>query len=154
MSDINPGIGLLYIELVKGVPAIFGHFLTTLPAIHSMMCLKVKGFCSDGFAQRAITYSAALLARILVLIYYSVLLVGPEVVCVGSRSEASGIAKVGAKLVMAVSNAKVKTPLFLYVHLIMFLLLYIRNVKWSGLGQACQASPSLDLYTVKSWRDI
>ncbi|KAF5936942.1 hypothetical protein HYC85_024448 [Camellia sinensis] len=32
-----PGIGLLYNELVKGVPAIFGHFLTTLPAVHSMI---------------------------------------------------------------------------------------------------------------------
>ncbi|KAK9134277.1 hypothetical protein Syun_013607 [Stephania yunnanensis] len=38
-----PGIGLLYNELVKGVPAIFGHFLTTLPAVHSMIifvCIK------------------------------------------------------------------------------------------------------------------
>lgn len=38
-----PGIGVLYNELVKGVPAIFGHFLTTLPAIHSMVifvCIK------------------------------------------------------------------------------------------------------------------
>ncbi|XP_062077124.1 potassium transporter 7-like [Humulus lupulus] len=38
-----PGIGLLYNELVKGIPAIFGHFLTTLPAIHSMVifvCIK------------------------------------------------------------------------------------------------------------------
>ncbi|XP_042494838.1 potassium transporter 7-like [Macadamia integrifolia] len=38
-----PGIGLLYNELVKGTPAIFGHFLTTLPAIHSMIifvCIK------------------------------------------------------------------------------------------------------------------
>jgi K+ transporter len=38
-----PGIGLLYNELVRGVPAIFGHFLTTLPAIHSMVifvCIK------------------------------------------------------------------------------------------------------------------
>ncbi|XP_010546339.1 PREDICTED: potassium transporter 7 [Tarenaya hassleriana] len=38
-----PGIGLLYNELVKGVPAIFGHFLATLPAIHSMVifvCIK------------------------------------------------------------------------------------------------------------------
>ena len=37
------GIGLLYNELVKGIPAIFGHFLTTLPAIHSMVifvCIK------------------------------------------------------------------------------------------------------------------
>ncbi|XP_057749882.1 potassium transporter 7-like [Arachis stenosperma] len=32
-----PGIGLLYNELVKGIPGIFGHFLTTLPAIHSMI---------------------------------------------------------------------------------------------------------------------
>ena len=32
-----PRIGLLYNELVKGIPAIFGHFLTTLPAIHSMI---------------------------------------------------------------------------------------------------------------------
>ncbi|KAL1534334.1 Potassium transporter 7 [Salvia divinorum] len=38
-----PGIGLIYNELAKGVPAIFGHFLTTLPAVHSMMifvCIK------------------------------------------------------------------------------------------------------------------
>lgn len=38
-----PGIGLLYNELARGVPAIFGHFLTTLPAIHSMIifvCVK------------------------------------------------------------------------------------------------------------------
>ena len=32
-----PRIGLLYNELVKGIPAIFGHFLTTLPEIHSMI---------------------------------------------------------------------------------------------------------------------
>ncbi|KAI4299092.1 hypothetical protein L6164_032583 [Bauhinia variegata] len=32
-----PGIGLVYNELVKGIPGIFGHFLTTLPAIHSMI---------------------------------------------------------------------------------------------------------------------
>ncbi|XP_038987770.1 probable potassium transporter 14 isoform X2 [Phoenix dactylifera] len=38
-----PGIGLVYNELVKGIPAILGHFLTTLPAIHSMIifvCIK------------------------------------------------------------------------------------------------------------------
>ncbi|KAG8364136.1 hypothetical protein BUALT_Bualt19G0095400 [Buddleja alternifolia] len=38
-----PGIGLLYNELAKGAPAIFGHFLTTLPAVHSMIifvCIK------------------------------------------------------------------------------------------------------------------
>ncbi|KAF0889544.1 hypothetical protein E2562_026958 [Oryza meyeriana var. granulata] len=38
-----PGIGLLYNELVRGVPAIFGQFLATMPAIHSMIifvCIK------------------------------------------------------------------------------------------------------------------
>ncbi|RCV13182.1 hypothetical protein SETIT_2G327100v2 [Setaria italica] len=38
-----PGIGLLYNELVRGVPSIFSHFLTTLPAMHSMIifvCIK------------------------------------------------------------------------------------------------------------------
>lgn len=38
-----PGIGLVYNELAKGIPAIFGHFLTTLPAVHSMIifvCIK------------------------------------------------------------------------------------------------------------------
>ncbi|KAL3515539.1 hypothetical protein ACH5RR_022441 [Cinchona calisaya] len=38
-----PGIGLLYNELAKGIPAIFGHFLTALPAVHSMIifvCIK------------------------------------------------------------------------------------------------------------------
>ncbi|KAF5820973.1 putative potassium transporter [Helianthus annuus] len=37
------GIGLFYNELMKGVPGIFGHFLTTLPAVHSMiisLCIK------------------------------------------------------------------------------------------------------------------
>ncbi|KAG6516974.1 potassium transporter 7-like isoform X1 [Zingiber officinale] len=32
-----PGIGLVYNETVKGIPGIFGHFLTTLPAVHSMI---------------------------------------------------------------------------------------------------------------------
>ncbi|XP_054801619.1 potassium transporter 7-like isoform X2 [Prosopis cineraria] len=38
-----PGIGLIYNELAKGIPSIFRHFLTTLPAIHSMIifvCVK------------------------------------------------------------------------------------------------------------------
>lgn len=38
-----PGIGLVYNELVRGIPANFGHFLTSLPAIHSMIifvCIK------------------------------------------------------------------------------------------------------------------
>ncbi|KAF7803718.1 potassium transporter 7 [Senna tora] len=38
-----PGIGLIYNELAKGIPAILGHFLTTLPAIHSVIifvCIK------------------------------------------------------------------------------------------------------------------
>uniref|UniRef100_A0A1D1XR97 Potassium transporter n=1 Tax=Anthurium amnicola TaxID=1678845 RepID=A0A1D1XR97_9ARAE len=32
-----PGVGLLYTELTHGVPAIFQHFLTNLPAIHSVL---------------------------------------------------------------------------------------------------------------------
>ncbi|XP_071715334.1 potassium transporter 7-like [Rutidosis leptorrhynchoides] len=38
-----PGIGLLYNELANGVPTIFGQFLATLPAVHSMIifvCIK------------------------------------------------------------------------------------------------------------------
>lgn len=38
-----PGIGLLYNELVQGVPSIFGRFLLDLPAIHStivFVCIK------------------------------------------------------------------------------------------------------------------
>ncbi|XP_065874405.1 putative potassium transporter 12 [Euphorbia lathyris] len=38
-----PGIGLLYNELVHGVPSIFGQFLLSLPAIHStivFVCIK------------------------------------------------------------------------------------------------------------------
>ncbi|XP_011654502.1 putative potassium transporter 12 [Cucumis sativus] len=38
-----PGIGLLYNDLVQGIPAIFGQFLLTLPAIHStivFVCIK------------------------------------------------------------------------------------------------------------------
>lgn len=38
-----PGIGLLYSELVQGVPSIFGQFLLSLPAIHStivFVCIK------------------------------------------------------------------------------------------------------------------
>ncbi|XP_038891952.1 putative potassium transporter 12 isoform X2 [Benincasa hispida] len=38
-----PGIGLLYNDLVQGIPAIFGQFLLSLPAIHStivFVCIK------------------------------------------------------------------------------------------------------------------
>ncbi|WOK96402.1 potassium transporter 23 [Canna indica] len=38
-----PGIGLLYNELVQGIPSLFGQFLLTLPAIHStviFVCIK------------------------------------------------------------------------------------------------------------------
>ncbi|XP_039168572.1 potassium transporter 10 isoform X2 [Eucalyptus grandis] len=38
-----PGIGLVYTELAKGVPPIFSHFITNLPAIHSVVifvCVK------------------------------------------------------------------------------------------------------------------
>ncbi|KAK9159782.1 hypothetical protein Syun_006123 [Stephania yunnanensis] len=32
-----PGIGLLYTELTQGIPSIFSHFLSNLPAIHSVL---------------------------------------------------------------------------------------------------------------------
>lgn len=38
-----PGIGLVYTNLVTGVPAIFGHFVTNLPAFHQVLvfvCIK------------------------------------------------------------------------------------------------------------------
>lgn len=38
-----PGIGLVYTELARGVPHIFSHFITNLPAIHSVVvfvCVK------------------------------------------------------------------------------------------------------------------
>ncbi|KAJ4832743.1 Potassium transporter 10 [Turnera subulata] len=38
-----PGIGLVYSELARGVPHIFSHFITNLPAIHSVLifvCIK------------------------------------------------------------------------------------------------------------------
>ncbi|MBA0709975.1 hypothetical protein Golax_024983, partial [Gossypium laxum] len=38
-----PGIGLIYTNLVSGVPAVFGHFVTNLPAFHQVLvfvCVK------------------------------------------------------------------------------------------------------------------
>ncbi|XP_050240172.1 potassium transporter 1 isoform X2 [Quercus robur] len=38
-----PGIGLVYTNLVTGVPAVFGHFVTNLPAFHQVLvfvCIK------------------------------------------------------------------------------------------------------------------
>lgn len=38
-----PGIGLVYADLVTGVPAVFGHFATNLPAFHQVLvfvCIK------------------------------------------------------------------------------------------------------------------
>lgn len=38
-----PGIGLVYTNLVTGVPAVFGHFVTNLPAFHKILvfvCVK------------------------------------------------------------------------------------------------------------------
>ncbi|MQM02718.1 hypothetical protein Taro_035487 [Colocasia esculenta] len=38
-----PGIGLIYADLVTGLPAIFGHFATNLPAFHQVLvfvCIK------------------------------------------------------------------------------------------------------------------
>ncbi|XP_074359816.1 potassium transporter 5-like [Apium graveolens] len=38
-TNINrvPGIGLLYSELVEGIPSIFPHFIEIIPSIHSVM---------------------------------------------------------------------------------------------------------------------
>lgn len=39
-----PGIGLVYTNLVSGVPAVFGHFVTNLPAFHQVLifvCVKI-----------------------------------------------------------------------------------------------------------------
>eukprot|EP00249_Psilotum_nudum_P018191 c26681_g2_i1 orf=652-3183(+) len=38
-----PGVGLLYNELVQGIPSVFGYFISSLPAIHNMIvfvCIK------------------------------------------------------------------------------------------------------------------
>ncbi|EOY34528.1 Potassium transporter 1 isoform 3 [Theobroma cacao] len=38
-----PGIGLIYTNLITGVPAVFGHFVTNLPAFHQVLvfvCVK------------------------------------------------------------------------------------------------------------------
>ncbi|KAK9168090.1 hypothetical protein Syun_000230 [Stephania yunnanensis] len=38
-----PGVGLVYTNLVTGVPAVFGHFVTNLPAFHQVLvfvCIK------------------------------------------------------------------------------------------------------------------
>lgn len=38
-----PGIGLVYTNLVTGIPAVFGHFVTNLPAFHQVLvfvCIK------------------------------------------------------------------------------------------------------------------
>ncbi|XP_068667921.1 potassium transporter 1-like [Aristolochia californica] len=38
-----PGIGLMYSDLITGVPAVFGHFVTNLPAFHQVLvfvCVK------------------------------------------------------------------------------------------------------------------
>jgi KUP system potassium uptake protein len=65
-----PGIGLLYNELVQGIPSIFGQFLLSLPAIHStivFVCIKYvpvplkrKGFFSVEFVRRTTIYSNGL----------------------------------------------------------------------------------------------
>ncbi|CAL2252857.1 unnamed protein product [Prunus armeniaca] len=44
-----PGIGLVYSELANGVPRIFSHFITNLPAIHSVVvfvCVKYLPVCT------------------------------------------------------------------------------------------------------------
>ncbi|CAN1166405.1 Potassium transporter 11 [Linum perenne] len=44
-----PGIGLVYTKLVSGVPHIFSHFITNLPAIHTVVifiCIKYLPVCT------------------------------------------------------------------------------------------------------------
>ncbi|TQD76857.1 hypothetical protein C1H46_037597 [Malus baccata] len=44
-----PGIGLVYSEIANGVPRIFSHFITNLPAIHSVVvfvCVKYLPVCT------------------------------------------------------------------------------------------------------------
>lgn len=38
-----PGVGLVYTNIVKGIPSVFGHFVTNLPAFHEVLifvCIK------------------------------------------------------------------------------------------------------------------
>ncbi|KAL3682906.1 hypothetical protein R1sor_000928 [Riccia sorocarpa] len=50
-----PGMGLIYSELVTGVPAIFSHFVTNLPAFHKVLvlvCIKSVPVPHVGLEQR------------------------------------------------------------------------------------------------------
>lgn len=45
--DVNrvPGMGLLYSELVQGIPPIFSHFIANIPSIHSVLVfVSIKSF--------------------------------------------------------------------------------------------------------------
>ncbi|XP_062086170.1 potassium transporter 1 [Humulus lupulus] len=48
-----PGIGLVYTNLTSGVPAVFGHFVTNLPAFHQVLvficvkCVQVPYVCEE-----------------------------------------------------------------------------------------------------------
>lgn len=48
-----PGIGLVYTNLTSGVPAVFGHFVTNLPAFHQVLvfvcvkCVQVPHVCEE-----------------------------------------------------------------------------------------------------------
>ncbi|PON57563.1 Potassium transporter [Parasponia andersonii] len=48
-----PGIGLVYTNLTSGVPAVFGHFVTNLPAFHQVLvficikCIQVPYVCEE-----------------------------------------------------------------------------------------------------------
>ncbi|KAL2603179.1 hypothetical protein R1flu_025959 [Riccia fluitans] len=50
-----PGMGLIYTELVTGVPAVFSHFVTNLPAFHKVLvlvCIKSVPVPHVGVEQR------------------------------------------------------------------------------------------------------
>ncbi|KAI3467831.1 hypothetical protein Pfo_024494 [Paulownia fortunei] len=53
-SDINriPGIGLLYSELVQGIPPIFPHFISNIPSVHSVVVfVSIKSIPISKVAQ-------------------------------------------------------------------------------------------------------
>lgn len=52
-----PGIGLIYSNVVSGVPPMFAHFVTNFPAFHRILidlCHSTVSNCTKGPSQRAI----------------------------------------------------------------------------------------------------
>ncbi|KAG4377207.1 hypothetical protein GLYMA_18G060801v4 [Glycine max] len=67
-----PGVGLMYSNLASGFPAMFGHFVTNLPAFHQVLvfvcvksvqvphAVKLNGWSSVGSVQRSLACFIAL----------------------------------------------------------------------------------------------